>query len=219
MKPLITLAALLVLSACGARTHTGSGADYVGRADGARPIDAEIAQIAAVEPHLQFPARIGVARMEWNNVSIPGPAEAELLSEFGKRHAAMGEFVPITPMAANLVPRPDEDCCLPAPQKVRRLAARLHLDYVILYKLDGDGLRRNSLRGLASAEAAFMDVRTGYIYATSSVSVDLKVGRARFLSEHRDLPRQERAEYRVVSALLDEVDPTMIRIAAMGGAQ
>jgi len=102
-----TLALLLLLSACGNQTQTSSGAAYQAAwpdfnpALGS-PIDQAVARTAAVEPLLRFPARIGLARI--NNGYLVGVPEREgdAWIAFSQSHTAYGEFVPVSPLVAEM---------------------------------------------------------------------------------------------------------------------
>ena len=71
LKYLILAATAISLCACSHTTQYTSGQDYLNRYDKGAvtlaghngSIEADIRNIAAVEPDLQFPARIGLARI------------------------------------------------------------------------------------------------------------------------------------------------------------
>ena len=98
------IAAALCLTACETTSQYTSGADYLSRYPAQSPVeaalhqssyasasasasavtatDASIRDIAAVEPDLRFPARIGLARIERHNLCLlytsPSPRDATL---------------------------------------------------------------------------------------------------------------------------------------------
>ena len=58
-----TLALFILLAGCSHAIQTTSGAAFIAKG----PIETDIAAIAAIEPNLHFPAKIGVARMSTDN--------------------------------------------------------------------------------------------------------------------------------------------------------
>jgi len=80
LKHFILAASALTLAACSHTTQYTSGKDYLNRYDKSAAtlsasngtIESDIRNIAAIEPDLQFPARIGLARIERGRlISIP----------------------------------------------------------------------------------------------------------------------------------------------------
>ncbi len=230
MRPLLPLAAaaLLTLAACQPTFQETSGADYVA----ARPglIDPEIRDIALVEPDLTFPARIGLARVVNGALSVAPPEEAEMFADFAARHAGLGTFVPVSPLVEGMV---NTDRRGPVVDRLRRTAARQHLDYVLVYELGARSrgtrdtpfaladvtliggailpTRINRVTGIGNA--IFLDVRNGYPYATASATEDLS-GLARSFGTgraQRDL--RERATGRVAAKLLPQVDEMLTQLA------
>ncbi|PKP81180.1 MAG: hypothetical protein CVT79_10960 [Alphaproteobacteria bacterium HGW-Alphaproteobacteria-18] len=195
-------------AACASNVQTTSGADYLARYDasytplaggGHAEIDAEIRQIAAVEPDIRFPARIGLARIEKGQLTtIPareGEAWAAMTENLGGLY---GEFVPVSPLIAAMV-SPETD--KPRYQytagdtiaEIRRGAARQHLDYVLAYEVAVSGKNRGSALSVAdltvigmfvlpgrsleveaAASGILIDVRSGYPYATLTAFADRK---------------------------------------------
>lgn len=190
-------AAVFGLAACTSTIQTSSGADYLaayeGRYEGPMgtlsEIDDEIKSIAAIEPNLQFPARIGLARISHGRL---GAIPASELTIWGDAIETLGpdvgEFVPVSPLIASMVTdlsRSPKDNAGKVIEDIRKGAARQHLDYVIAYEVTSfSDTQRNGLSladltviGLfvvpsrsieveASASAIMLDVRNGYPYAT-----------------------------------------------------
>lgn len=190
----------LILTACvGTSQHT-SGASYLEKYEhpayaaqtetGLSTIDQDVREIAAIEPRLVFPARIGLVRIE-NGVltSVPGNEGAAwqgLAEELGDDY---GTLVPVSPLIAAMVARPSMSSN-PAKRvvdEIRRGSARQHLDYVLIYEVtEMSGQTSNALRaadllilGLyvlpsrnvkmtATASAMLIDVRNGYPYGSAS---------------------------------------------------
>lgn len=201
-------AALLMAAACATSVQTTSGADYLARYDGSytpapgttsSEVDVQVREIAAVEPDIRFPARIGLARIEKGRLTaIPereGEAWAMLSEDLGGLY---GEFVPVSPLIAAMV-NPNSD--KPRYQytagdtiaEIRRGAARQHLDYVLAYEVSTTNRSKGSALSFADltvigmfvlpgrsveAEAAasgiLIDVRNGYPYATLTAFADKK---------------------------------------------
>jgi len=184
-----------MLAGCSQHAQLTSGANYLSRypttpAATTSSIDMEIRDIAAIEPDLYFPARIGLARIQDGRlISIPGDeAEdwAEMTNELG---GGFGEVIPVSPLIAAMVNPPTmrEMPARSVVNQIRRGAARQHLDYVLIYEVtDLSGSEKNALSladlsilGLfmlpsrdvevkASATAMMIDVRNGYPYGTAS---------------------------------------------------
>ena len=207
----------LALSACESYTQTTSGADYLARYDGSYTpaegggsnVDADVRRIAAVEPDIRFPARIGLARIH-NGTLVGVPAdEAYIWQSVAEDLGPLyGTFVPVSPLIANMV-RPEKDVDRSrrwrdpanAIADIRRGAARQHLDYVFAYEVgsSSDGkanaialadltvigmfvLPSRSVDVEASASGILLDVRNGYPYATVTAHAE-KNGLARAINE------------------------------------
>ena len=239
LKLVFASAALILVSACSAHVQTTSGADYLARYDSyatagtVKPgnLDAEIREIAAVEPNLQFPARIGLARIEHGRLAgIPG-AEGEawgsLVAQLGPE---FGTFAPVSPLIAAMVDNPEaprtryqDNYVQELIADIRRGAARQHLDYVLVYEVSSN--REERANGLAladltvigmfvlpsrdvevdaTASAILIDVRNGYPYATLTGFAE-KGGLSRVVSARSTTNTLvEDAELRAVEALIDE---------------
>jgi hypothetical protein len=239
----IVLSFSLLLMGCAHAVQTTSGAEFVSArdADGIRPIDADIAQIAAVEPNLHFPARIGVARIVNGKLSLPSADEGGMLAELGARQADLGEFVQISPLIAAMVTGRDPSGQTignrQAPgqvvQDIRKTAARQHLDYVLIYEMGarsrvtdtpfaladvtligGAFLPTRNIRVAGVGQALFLDVRNGYPYGTAQVAEDLSgLGRS-FGQDRRQERLRERATDKVFAALMPEVESMLDKLQA-----
>jgi hypothetical protein len=239
----LTLSFALLLMGCTHAVQTTSGAAFVSArdADGIRPIDADIAQIASVEPNLHFPARIGVARIVNGQLSLPSADEAEMLAQMGARQAGLGEFVQISPLIAAMVagndPSGQPHRYQPAPgqvvQDIRKTAARQHLDYVLIYEIGarssvtdtpfaladvtligGAFLPTRNIRVAGVGQALFLDVRSGYPYGTAQVAEDLSgMGRS-FGQDRRQEQLRDRATAKVFAALVPEVEAMLDKLQA-----
>ncbi len=245
IRTLTAMTALLVASACSTTLQTSSGRDYLARyndshqsyADRSGDIDADVRRIAAIEPTLEFPARIGLARIEYGRLAtIPGDEAqiwTDVIDEIG---ADYGEFVPISPMIASMVAEPaprgmDPSAAVIA--DIRRGAARQHVDYVVAYEVSSQRQDKANALALAdltiigmfvlpsrtveieaSASALMLDVRTGYPYATLTAHAE-KTGLSRAVSEYSTTQAYiDTAEERAVAKLAGEFEDALKGLAA-----
>ena len=198
----LTLAvAALAIAGCETTAQYTSGQDYLSRYQTAQTglttatpgTDADVRAIAAVEPDLQFPARIGLARIsEYGHLSSVPMDEAESWRDAAETLGpSFGAFIPVSPLVANSVSRFDRRKETTVIDHIRHGAARQHLDYVIAYEVsnlatsDGNALRiadltvlglfvlpSRNLKAEATASAILLDVRNGYPYLTGSTFAD-----------------------------------------------
>jgi hypothetical protein len=138
------------LTACGNTIQTTSGRDYLShyppaqtyptQAHDYKNIDAEVAKVAAIEPNLQFPARIGIVKLERGEIANMSQEEGNTWFEAAQRLGkSFGEFVPVSPLIAEMV-TDKKSAGTPLQniiRKVRLGAARQHLDVVLLYEVYG----------------------------------------------------------------------------------
>lgn len=205
---LLATVSICLLGACTATLQTTSGADYLAAYDdpayqqSTTDLDAEIREIAAIEPNLRFPARIGLARVDRGGKLINMPVEEGYLwQEAGETLGAdFGEFVPVNPLIATTVtvagPR-GRNFRKSALADIRRGAARQHLDYVLIYEVTTTDAQKANILSIGDAtllglfilpsrqieveavtSALLMDVRNGYPYATITEYTE-KTGLAR----------------------------------------
>jgi hypothetical protein len=149
MRHLFCLAAFIATTACAPDVMSSSGADYVARAG---ITDPKIAEAAAHRPNLRFPARVGVVRLVYGQIKTPSAEERALFQQ--ALPSGIGEVTLLGALDAQLagLHRYQLD-----QHEIRRLAARHHLDYALVIALDP---------GQNSAQAAFLDVATGYPYTS-----------------------------------------------------
>ena len=218
-------ASAILLTACGTTTQMTSGADYLARykptatAATSSGIDSQVRSIAAIEPDLRFPARIGLARIQ-NGQLTTAPADemqawGDLADNLG---APYGEFVPVSPFIAAMVrPEPTklDKRYYPNPQTnrvvadIRRASARQHLDYVLVYEVSQNSTKESNALSLAdltvlglyvlpsrsvkidsTASALLIDVRNGYPYGTATAFATDKQVRTVLGSGARPPPRR-----------------------------
>jgi hypothetical protein len=145
------------LAGCSTYTQTSSGQDWLAAyppaaahaTGGSGDIDARVRAVAAVEPTLRFPARIGIARIGKQGYQPglvpPSAAEAQIWGQLSaKLGPGFGSFVPISPLIAAMVEEPSAGppATYAAYQArhlvdtIRLAAARQHLDAVLIYEVD-----------------------------------------------------------------------------------
>lgn len=232
MKRIGLTIGVLLLTGC-ATTQMTSGAAYNARTISsdyktASTIDTEIATIAAVEPNLVFPARIGIAFVRNGQLqTLPSDHMAYWSPLVDRLQPDYGTIVPISPLIAQMVtPSVTPNSRVDTISNIRRGAARQHVDYVLIYEVSqtDQDKRSNALSvtdlsviGLfiipsreleveATASAIFLDVRNGYPYGTATglatkdgLTTVTKTG-----SKRRQL--QDRAEMAAVEALAGDVE-------------
>lgn len=227
MRQFLLLPALLIATACSHATQLTSGAEYLAAPGPAGAIDADIARIAAVEPNLRFPARIGVVRIVNGNISTPTQKEQELLADLVARHPEMGSFIPISPLVAEMVRGAKDTTSTIA--DIRRAAARQHLDHVLIYEIGASSSERDTPFALADVtliggaflptrqfkvagvgQAILVDVRNGYPYGTATATEDLS-GLGRSFGTHRQAKAlRDRASAKVAVALIPEMEAMLV---------
>ena len=246
MRPLSILPALLlagVLAGCSAHVQSTSGTDYLARyaqydamdaASDQSETDAAVREIAAIEPQLQFPARIGLARIgDYGRLAtVPGPELeiwAKLAEDIGPE---IGEFVPISPMIAAMVSdvgNSGSNKTSAVINHIRKGAARQHVDYVLVYetatrredKSNAISVADLTIVGMfvlptrsvdveATASGILLDVRNGYPYATLTAHAEKRsITRAiNTGSTKRELAAsaEERAVYELAEDVRDAMD-------------
>jgi hypothetical protein len=232
LKPVCGALVLIGLAACSATMQTTSGADYLARYDASHEIangaptsvDEDVRRIAAIEPNLVFPARIGLARIENGSLTAMPADEAriwqDLIDAIGGDY---GAFVPVSPLIASMVGEPAAPGMNRAAAviaNIRRGAARQHLDYVVTYEVGSSQTQKANALALAdltivgmfvlpsrtveveaTASALMLDVRTGYPYATLTTHAE-KSGVSRVVSEwSTSLDYADTAQERAVAKL------------------
>ena len=240
---LLATASICLLGACSATLQTTSGADYLAAYDdpayqpNTSSLDAEIREIAAIEPNLRFPARIGLARVDRGGGLINMPVEEGYLWQEASETlgADFGEFVPVSPFIASTVSvaRPRGDNFRQSTlANIRRGAARQHLDYVLIYEVTTSHEKKANILSLGDAtllglfilpsrqieveavtSAVLMDVRNGYPYATITEYTE-KAGLARGARQRaRKEALSDAASLKAVEALVDQTELALTALA------
>jgi hypothetical protein len=185
------LLCVLLLAGCGSsQVQTSSGADYAAARPGFTPsassdIDQAVAQASNIEPLLRFPARIGLARIQFGQLAPVPPREADAWIAFAQSHGDYGTFVPISPLIADMAGSRAGNLGQSVVNRIRLAAATQHVDAVLIYSVGWQSTNKDSplslldltivgaylvpsrsIHGEATATALLLDVRNGYPYGT-----------------------------------------------------
>lgn len=176
MKTVLAFIVLaLSLAGCSRHTQTTSGQEYLSqysqlprygvdkskdRSEEAKSIDERVREVAAVEPILKFPARIGLARIDGGRLTTLPVEEADSWKAAGdKLGKKFGEFIPVNPIIARMVAGDKRSSDVNGIIDVVRLgAARQHLDAVLIYEVIAKEKTHTNI--LAAANASILG---GYI--------------------------------------------------------
>ncbi|MEO0991337.1 MAG: hypothetical protein AAFX00_10360 [Pseudomonadota bacterium] len=184
MKYTASIFILGFAAACSPEIQTTSGQAYLAAA----PIgDPEIAKAAAVEPNLSFPARVGLVRPVYGQVTTIPRAEMDLYVSGMSEN--LGSVTQIGQLEARMagVWRGNAD-------GLRQLAASRHLDLLLVLAFDP---------GRGTSEALLIDVRSGYPYASVETASD---------GAHGRYVRNEGRRDRIILELAEELKPELDRM-------
>lgn len=241
MSLCIVAAAALALAGCGYNVQTSSGADYLSgySASGLAKettIDQRVFEVAAVEPTLRFPARIGLARIDDGDLSPIPSEEAEAWAMAAQNLGpGFGTFVPVNRLIAEIIV-PSGNGGHAGPQQLRQIvekirlgAARQHLDAVLIYQthytadsadtvlaiadwtiIGAFMLPGQSIEATAFASALLIDVRNGYPYGTADAVVDRETLSTTFGRHSASAELGGEARTAAAVALVPEVEQMMI---------
>ena len=168
----VLLAFSAALAGCSNDVQTTSGAQYLARyqnvpaaagsAGESTNIEQEIRKVAAVEPILKFPARIGLAKIDTPTRCCGGAALAPISVEEAKAWkkaqdklgSGFGEFVPLSPLVASLVVDSvnsgrQTPILNDVMNQIRLGAAQQHLDAVLIYETFSKENRSDNILALA----------------------------------------------------------------------
>jgi len=235
-------AVLALLGAC-STTQLTSGERYLSRSaplerfteTRPRKLNAEITEIANIEPDLEFPARIGLAKIERNTLKSVSLIDMEIWREARDNLPfAAGEFVPLSPLITASVSsghQTGESFAQNLIANIRRGSARQHLDYVLIYDVTHhDEKNRNALSvadisvlGLfalpsrnvkveSTASAILMDVRSGYPYGTASAFKEAGSLSTSYNANGKRASLTQTNSYEVVQALSEDVTDMLITL-------
>ena len=197
---------IIMVSGCSQHIQTSSGKSYLdkynqvenyySRQDGEENINKMVQQVANIEPTLNFPAKIGIARIDGGQLtSIPGK-EIEYWEKSRKNISShFGNFVPVSPLIAEMAVtsvnyRTTGNTVADVVNKIRLAAARQHMDAVLIYEVysreesDSNFLSIANLTIIGAfilpskavetqgyANALLIDVIHGYPYGTAEASL------------------------------------------------
>ncbi len=189
-------------------------------------LDAAVREAADVEPILQFPANIGIARIANGRLSRIPAAEGELLFDALGEAGRYGTFVPVDPATAALAKQSitegwQHDGTMAT---IRIGAARQHLDAVLVYEVGARGgswtsglgfadltiiggaiLPTRSLEAQAIASATLIDVRNGYRYGSADAQESAEALTPSWGSDREKEKLRDAVALAAVDALVPEV--------------
>lgn len=202
--------------------------------------DALVRMAATIEPILTLPARIGLARIENGRLSPVPAGDAALWKTLAERYPMAGEFAELDPFIATyatlaVLPgdtarhRRDAHDII---TKIRIGAARQHMDAVLIYEVGARGdagghrtTRLHPLRVLGKAplpatrirkegvaRAFLMDVRNGYPYGITSVSVDLEPIETPWWQDEATDDQAIKARTAITAALTPKIEALFARL-------
>ena len=241
MSLCLAAVAVLALAGCGYHVQTSSGADYLsGYSESGlveeTAIDRQVREVAAVEPTLRFPARIGLARIDNGEMSAIPAEEAEAWAAAAERLGpAFGTFVPVNRLVAEMVaPQTGyRDASIHrlkhVVEKIRLGAARQHLDAVMIYQTHYTAdatdnvlsiadwtivgaflLPGQSIEATAFASALLVDVRNGYPYGMADAAIDRETVSTTYGRRAISADLGERARTAAALALVEDVEQMML---------
>jgi hypothetical protein len=227
---------ILLLAGCESNVQTSSGADYRAAQPGFTPsassaIDEAVAQASQIEPLLRFPARIGLARIQFGGLAPVPPREADAWIAFAKLHGDYGTFVPISPLIADMAGSRAGTLGNSVVNRIRLAAATQHVDAVLIYSVGGQTTNATSplslldltivgaflvpsrsIHGQATATALLMDVRNGYPYATVTTDASQSGFVPSVGSGHESQDLAEDAQAAAVAKLTAALDTTLSKL-------
>lgn len=199
---------IIFLAACSTTTQMTSGDEYLAKYEsvgtssmsGDASFEETLRKVAAVEPVLEFPARLGLARIKQGRLSaIPAEelkAWMKMRDNLGKD---FGEFVLVNPMIAEMVSNnvKTKDQTISTMNQVRLAGARQHMDAVLIYEIQTKSSGKDNFLEVGNltiigsyilpsetveaegyASAVLIDVMQGYPYGTADISVEKEKGYA-----------------------------------------
>ena len=230
----------LALVSCQEYTQTTSGRDYLRtyqqqaaeHSGGKAPkLDKDFVAAASVEPLLHFPARIGLARLDRSGLAnIPSEEAAAWQQVATNLGPKFGEFVPVSPIIAELVAgaQSNWNSRSETVHRIQLASARQHLDAVVIYESDGTADSRDNplsigewtligafilpsqdVKARGVAQALMIDVRNSYPYGTATAEADDKTTTARFSQHQSERDLSETVRIAAVKNLAPEVEKMM----------
>ncbi|MGH8021865.1 MAG: hypothetical protein ACREIA_27000 [Opitutaceae bacterium] len=257
LAPAAALVVAALLSGCENTTQTTSGQAYLDRyptptggstgkdprTDPSAPqIDRLVAEVAAIEPQLRFPARIGLARIENGRLIDVPPLEGETWLDLREKlGSGFGEFVALNRVVTEMAysgagnPAAGQTTLTETMARIRLGAARQHLDAVLVYEVAvasdvrstgwsiidwtivGAYARTRRAHAEAYATALLIDVRNGYPYGTATAAAEDERATATFGSGEQRASQRESVTGRAVTSLAPEVETMFQNLRAQAG--
>ena len=195
-----------------------------------RGTDRQIAKILAVQPAADFPAHIVSARLQSSGYahrrvyghghgrySVVTTRDVETDEAFAKLSAMPG-VAQFSPMTRLVLPPRFEDLT-----DLREAAATLHADLLLIYTLDTrfrvkdhdvgplnyialGNLRNQEAMVTTTASAAFLDVRTGYLYGTAEATASNSQKSSIWRTEEAVDEAREKTEQQAYAELVPAVE-------------
>ena len=162
MRKLVAVGSLLLL-ACGCAHYKTPG----GGVSIPAITDSTIAEALKRQPAAQFPAHVIVARVQAasdGQYNVLTTRDIETEEDFTAL-ASLPGIAGVGPLNRILLPVE-----LRSAQELREAAAHLRGDIILLYTVDTKFQTQSQLRIVTTCSAAFVDVRTGYVYGLAEGS-------------------------------------------------
>ena len=201
--------------------------------------DALVRQAADIEPLLNLPARIGLARIEGGALTTIPNRESQIWMSMASRYRGLGTFIAVDPFVANyaaatVLPQDDRALRRDAGNVITTIrlgAARQHMDAVLIYEVGARTRMRGDFAGLpivhvlgdaplpateieqeGVARAFLMDVRNGYPYGIASASMDLKPFERNFFDSKPVDRLQVPIKAKITETLLPQVEAMLTQL-------
>ena len=210
----------------------------------ASDIDEKILKAANVEPNLIFPGRFGIARVINGQLSTIPLQEVDAWTGLAERLGGLGEFLPISPLVAELASGGEryEPNAWQRPvgqtiEMIRLGAARQHVDAVLIYEvgarssntatpfaladltlIGGAFLPTREITAEGRASAMFVDVLNAYPYGTATAAVDLSSYYISWGSDRRTEQKRDEAIQLVLEKLIPNVEEMMLDLKQKANA-
>lgn len=227
-------------SGCNQTTQTTSGQRYLDRypveptMGKFQEVDREVREVAAVEPILEFPARLGLARiMNGRLTAIPSDEAENWLQLAENLGPSYGEFVPVSPLIAEMMTgsaggNRGQHRVEDVVRQIRLGAARQHLDAVLIYEVHSTVDSRTLPTAIMNwtiigayvvpsemadvvgySQALLIDVRNGYPYGTATARAEKKQLSTYVSSPASNRNRADQARIVASLQLIPEVEKMM----------
>lgn len=208
-----------------------------------------VRRAAAVEPILEFPAKIGLARIQDGGLSVIPAAEVTAWREAAFENQRMGTFQPVSPAVVAFTAQTVGASYAPTTRwarsavgdvmaAIRLGAARQHMDAVLIYEVGSyarkedrwNAITRLSVLGSAIVptreigafgvgHAMLIDVRNGYVYGFATAESDLTED-IPFWGSNSDWDDLKTKAYaKALSDLMPEIRTMLGKVAASAAAR